>query len=169
MTPPTEPGTAGLSRDEIIARNLEVVEAHFHNETPENIAEAVAAYTDDLVWDGPGRGIRYHTTEDALAGYHDIFASLTVHSITSLRRFATEQFVFDDCIYDATYTGDRMTNFPHPPGTRVSIRLAHVFEMREGKIAREIAYEIIRNAEDTHLVNDFIPDGATVERFPVQG
>lgn len=156
---------AALTRDEIIARNIEVVEAHFHNETPEGIEKAVAAYTDDIVWEGPGRGLVYHSTEEALAGYHDIFASLKVHSITSLRRFATEEFVFDDCIYDATYVGDRMQNFPYPPGTRVSIRLAHVFEMRDGKIAKEIAYEIIRRADDQHLINDYIPEGSPVEVF----
>ncbi|GAA5129319.1 nuclear transport factor 2 family protein [Pseudonocardia adelaidensis] len=158
---------AELTREQVIARNLEVVEAHFHNETPENVEKAVAAYTDDIVWEGPGRGLVLHSTEEALAGYRDIFASLKVHSITSLRRFATEQFVFDDCIYDATYVEDRMQNFPFPPGTRVSLRLAHVFEMRDGKIAKEIAYEIIRRADDADLVNDYVPEGSAVETVDV--
>lgn len=156
---------SALSREETIARNLEAVEAHFHNETPENIDKAVALYADDIVWEGPARGLVHLTTEDALEGYHGIFSSLHVHSVTSLRRFATEQFVFDDCIYDATYVRDKMENFPYPAGTRVSIRLAHVFEMQDGKIVKEIAYEIIRRAADTHLVNDYIPEGAQVSVF----
>ena len=156
---------AEMIREEVVARNLEVVEAHFHNETPDNIRTAVAAYTEDIVWEGPARGLVHRSTTDALDGYYDIFKSLQVHSITSLRRFATEDFVFDDCIYDATYVRDKMENFPYPAGTRVSIRLAHVFEMRDGKIAKEIAYEIIRRFDDSHLVNDFIPDGSPVEYF----
>jgi len=165
MTLSESTAASSLSREEIIARNIEAVEAHFHNETPENIQKAVALYTDDIVWEGPARGLVHRTTEDALDGYRGIFSSLQVHSVTSLRRFATEEFVFDDCIYDATYARDKMENFPYPAGTRVSIRLAHVFEMRDGKIAKEIAYEIIRRTVDTHLVNDYVPDDATVTVF----
>ena len=45
-----------LTRDEVIARNLAVVEAHFHNENPERIDAALRLYTDDIVWEGPSRG-----------------------------------------------------------------------------------------------------------------
>ena len=38
-------------RDDIIARNLAAVEQHFHNETPETIDQAIAVYTDDIVWE----------------------------------------------------------------------------------------------------------------------
>ena len=99
---------AQLSGEEIIRRNLEVVEAHFHNETPDKIHEAVALYTDDIVWEGPARGLVFHSAEDALAGYHDIFSSLRILSHTQLRRFATEDVVFDDCIYECEYVEDHM-------------------------------------------------------------
>lgn len=154
----------GLSREEIIARNIAAVEDHFHNETPENVAKAVALYTDDIVWEGPGRGLVFYASEDALAGYHDIFSSLKIIKHTHLRRFATEDFVFDDCIYEAEYVEDHMKNFPFPKGTTVSMRLAHVFEMRDGKIAKEIAYEIIRRKGDPND-NDYIPPGAPVQVF----
>ena len=153
-----------MDREEIIRRNLAAVEAHFHNETPDNVEKAVALYTDDISWESPSRGLVLRTAEDALAGYHDIFASLKMDSHTHLRRFATEDFVFDDCIYHGTYVADHMKNFPFPVGTRVSLRLAHVFEMRDGKIAREIAYEVFRRAGDVNDV-DNIPDDAPVQIF----
>ena len=40
-----------------------------------------------------------------------------------------------------TLTGDGMANAPYPPGTRVELRLLHVFEMRAGRIARETVFE----------------------------
>jgi ketosteroid isomerase-like protein len=155
---------AQLSGEEIIRRNLEVVEAHFHNETPDKIHEAVALYTDDIVWEGPARGLVFHSAEDALAGYHDIFSSLRILSHTQLRRFATEDAVFDDCIYECEYVEDHMENFPFPKGTKVRMRLAHIFEMRDGKIAKEIAYEIIRRVGDPNDRDD-IPEGSSVTVF----
>jgi ketosteroid isomerase-like protein len=155
-----------LTRDEVIARNLAVVEAHFHDENPERIDEALRLYTDDIVWEGPSRGQVYLDAATVRRSYLDIFATIKVHKLVTLRRFATERFVFDDQISDETIVGDpaRMPNLPFPTGTRMSTRLTHVFEMRDGRIAREIAYEIWRrrgSPED----NDLIPPGARVVCF----
>ena len=46
-----------LTREQIIARNLRVVDAHFHNETPESVDKAIALYDDDIVWEAPMRGV----------------------------------------------------------------------------------------------------------------
>jgi ketosteroid isomerase-like protein len=155
-----------LSREQVIARNLAVVEAHFHNEHPDRIDEALRLYTDDIVWEGPSRGQVYLDAATVRRSYLDIFATIKVHKFVTLRRFATEQYVFDDQISDETIVGDpaRMPNLPYPRGTRMSTRLTHLFEMRDGRIAREIAYEIWRrrgSPED----NDLIPAGATVVSF----
>ena len=45
------------TRDDVIARNLAAVADHFANENPDGIARVIAAYTDDIVWEGPARGI----------------------------------------------------------------------------------------------------------------
>jgi hypothetical protein len=37
--------------------------------------------------------------------------------------------------------GDGVENAPVPVGTEVEIRLLHIFEMREGKISRELVFE----------------------------
>jgi hypothetical protein len=57
-----------------------------------------------------------------------------------------------------------MPNLDFPKGTRISMRLVHLFEMDGGKIAREIAYEMSREYKSPRD-NDFIPDGAIVEEF----
>ncbi|MGW5110619.1 nuclear transport factor 2 family protein [Nocardia sp. NPDC004123] len=153
-----------LTRDEVIARNLEAVQAHFHNENPDDVDKAIALYTDDIVWEAPSRGQVYLTADDVKESYKGIFKTLVYDKTISLRRFATEEFVFDDQIAHVTVTGNEMPNLPYPLGTKMSVRLVHCFQMRDGKIAREIAYEMWReigSAED----HDSIPDGAKVEIF----
>jgi hypothetical protein len=153
-----------LTRDEIIARNIQAVEAHFHNENPEGVDNAIALYTDDISWEAPSRGIVLRGGAEVKASYLDIFKSVHFHKQTSLRRFATEDVVFDDQIIDLTVTADLMPNLPFKKGARLSVRLAHIFEMRDGKIAKEIAYEIWREKGSPEDI-DRIPDGARVTVF----
>ncbi|MDX6739576.1 nuclear transport factor 2 family protein [Actinocorallia sp. A-T 12471] len=154
-----------LTREEIIKRNIEAVDQHFHNENAEGIDLAVGVYTDDIIWEVPARGLVHRDRETVKAEYLKIFDSMKVHKITNLHRFATEDWVFDDSIFDFTVTGDGFHNCPFPAGTRVSVRLVHAFELRDGKICRENGYEIWRRAEDTHLVRDDIPADAVVQEF----
>jgi ketosteroid isomerase-like protein len=163
MTVHTDANTT--TRDDIVARNLAAVEQHFHNETAEKIDLAIAVYTDDIVWEVPARGLILRDREEVKREYLRIFDSMVIHKITGLRRFATEDWVFDDSIFEFTITGDGFRNCPFPPGSEVSVRLTHCFEMRDGKVCREIGYEIWRLAADDNVVNDAIPDAVTVETF----
>ena len=160
MTAQTE-----TSRDGLIARNLAAVETHFHNETPETIDAAIGVYTEDIVWEVPARGLVLRSIEDVKQEYLKIFGSMTIHKITNLHRFATEEWVFDDSIFEWTMTGDGFRNAPFPVGTTCSIRLLHAFQMRDGLICREHGYEIWRDINDTVRVNDDIPADARVEVF----
>ncbi len=154
-----------LTREEIIARNLATVEAHFHNENAELVDKAVALYSDDISWEAPARGQIYRDAETVKRQYLNIFATSKYHKIIPLRRFATEQFVFDDEVHEVTVVNDTlMPNLPYREGTRMSVRLAHVFEMKDGKIAREIVYEIFREA-GSNRDHDVIPEDAEVEYF----
>jgi ketosteroid isomerase-like protein len=153
-----------LTRDEVIARNLAAVEAHFHNENPDDVDKAIALYTDDITWEAPSRGMVYTDPADVRAAYMDIFKTLVYDKTIALRRFATEDFVFDDQIAHVTVVGDKMPNLPFPLGTKLSVRLVHCFQMRDGKIAREIAYETWRE-RDSAIDQDSIPNDAVVEVF----
>ena len=105
-----------LTRDEIIARNLEAVEVHFHNENVDSIDQAISVYTDDIVWEVPARGLVLRNVEDVKQEYLKIFGSMTIHKIINLHRFATEEWVFDDSIFEWTMTGDGFRNAPLPVG-----------------------------------------------------
>ena len=150
---------SALTREEIIERNLRVVEAHFHNENPEHVEEAIALYGENISWEAPTRGIVMDNPGDILEAYRGIFRTVAYRKVIPLRRFATEQFVFDDQIGHVTLVGDEMPNIPYPVGTELCVRLAHVFEMKDGKIVREIAYEMWRKEGAPNAV-DFIPAGA---------
>jgi hypothetical protein len=157
--------TSLMSRDEIIARNLRVVDAHFHNENPVLIDEALALYDTDIVWEAPFRGQVYTDPAEVKKAYLALFDTVNVNRATSLRRFATEQFVFDDQILDLTVVGDAMPNLGFSVGDRISMRLVHCFEMRNGRIAREIAYEMSREYAGPRD-KDEVPDGSPVQEFP---
>ncbi|MBS1696713.1 MAG: nuclear transport factor 2 family protein [Actinobacteria bacterium] len=154
-----------MTRDELIAHNLRVVEAHFHNETPESVDKAIALYGPNIVWEAPFRGMVYTDPAEIKEAYLAIFRTVHYNKTTTLRRYATETFVFDDQISDLTVVGDGMPNLGFTKGERISMRLVHLFEMANGKIVREIAYEMSREHKSPRD-NDFIPADAIVEEFP---
>lgn len=137
-----------LSRDDIIARNLATIADHFANENPDGIARAIEGYTDDIMWEAPARGVVIRDKDEVRKAYMRLFQSMDVHTVTHLYRFATEEWVFDDSIIDFTLTDDGFPNCPYQPGTRVSMRLVHAFQLRDGKICRENGYEIWRRADN---------------------
>ena len=152
----TVPDSA-LTREEIVARNIRVVEAHFHNEAPDTIEKAMALYADTISWEAPTRGIVEKDPKKVLEAYKGIFRTVQYRSFIPLRRFATEKYVFDDQIAHVRVVGNEMPNLPFPMGTEMSVRLAHVFEMKDGKITREIAYEMWRKEGAPNAVDEIPP------------
>jgi len=154
-----------VSKDELIAHNLEVVEAHFHNENPESVDKALALYAPNIVWEAPFRGLVYTDPRDVKDAYMAIFRTVRYNKTTTLRRYATENFVFDDQIADLTVVGDEMPNLGFKKGDRISMRLVHLFELENGKITREIAYEMSREYNGPRDI-DAIPENAVVVEHP---
>jgi hypothetical protein len=74
--------------------------------------------------------------------YRKIFSSIKDVEFRNLDRFATEDRVVDDSILSFTITKEGF--LPFPVGQKVEMRLAHIFEMRGGKICKEIAFEMPR-------------------------
>jgi ketosteroid isomerase-like protein len=161
---PFTPDSA-LTREEIEQRNLEVVAAHFHNENPDDIDKAIALYAPDISWEGPNRGLVYTDAQEVKDAYLGIFRTLVFRKMTNLRRFAAGNFVFDDLIAEVDVVGNEMPNLPFGVGTTMNVRLVHCFELRDGQITREIAYEMWRE-KDGQLDHDAIPVGAAVTEFP---
>lgn len=152
---------SALTHDQIVARNIKVVEAHFHNETPDLVEQAIALYAEDISWEAPTRGVVMTGRDEILEAYRGIFRTVRYRKVIPLRRFGNERFVFDDQIGFVTIVGDEMPNLPYPVGSELSVRLSHVFEMRDGKIVREIAYEMWREEGAPNAI-DFVPPDAKV-------
>jgi ketosteroid isomerase-like protein len=128
-------------RQEMIAANLATVEAHFHSEAANEVEQALELFTEDVVWESPVRKLIFHGKEAAGENYRKMFSSFKVEGFSTLQRFATEDRVVDDSIITVVLAGDGVENAPAPVGSKVEIRLLHVFEMREGKISRELVFE----------------------------
>ena len=65
------------------------------------------------------------------------FSSTARHA--SKDRFATEDRVVDDSV--VTFEVAKEGFVPFPVGTKCEMRLTHIFEMRDGKISKEIGIE----------------------------
>ena len=122
-----------------IAANLAAVEAHFSSEATGRIDDAVALYTDDVVWEAPSRNLVIEGKEAVAANYREIFSVLKNVEFNTKDRFATEDRVVDDSV--VTFEVAKEGFVPFPVGTRCEMRLTHIFEMRDGKISKEIGIE----------------------------
>jgi steroid delta-isomerase-like uncharacterized protein len=120
---------------------MAIVQAHFDAEDSGRIEPALDLYTDDVVWEGPARKVRLHGKADVAANYNSMFRSMSDVEIRTHQRFASTEGVVDEATMKFPLTGDRLANAPLAPGNEVSMRVVHIFGIRDGKIARESVYE----------------------------
>ena len=146
------PEVERMTREEIIEANLAAVEAHFHSEAVNEVEKALELYTDDIVWESPARALVFRGREATGEMYRRMFDSFQVEEFRCLDRFATEDRVVDDSVARVVLAGDGVENAPAPVGSRVEIRLLHVFEMRAGRISRELVFESWRVVEEAAAV-----------------
>ena len=128
---------------EIIAVNLAAVDNHFHSEATNEVEAALETFTDDIVWEAPApNGLnRIFKGKEAVAkNYRALFASMRDVKFHFLQRFATEDRVVDDSIVTFEVAKDGYWHFP--AGSKIYMRLVHIFEMCDGKISREIVFDM---------------------------
>jgi len=128
-----------------IAENLAAVEAHFHSEAENEVTSALRLYTDDIVWEAPalnGLDRAYSGKEAVAENYRQLWASMRDVKFTLLQRFATDDRVVDDSLVTFEVIRDGYWHFP--VGSKVEMRLVHIFEMRDGKISREQVFDMGR-------------------------
>lgn len=129
-----------------IERNLETVDRHIQGEA-RDVDSILDLYTDDVVLEVPGRGLRFEGREAIRANYLAMWPSMAEVELEPLERFATEDRVVDDMRVRMRLVGPGMVNAPLPIGTRVELRLVHHFSMRDGLIAREQVFEMWRDRD----------------------
>jgi ketosteroid isomerase-like protein len=132
-----------------IEHNLGVVEQHIQGEA-RDVDSILDLYTDDIVFEVPGRGLRLHGRDAVRENYLAMWPAMADVELLPLERFATEDRVVDDMIVRMRLVGPGMVNAPLPVGSRVELRLVHHFAMRDGRIAREQVFEIWRALEEPH-------------------
>jgi ketosteroid isomerase-like protein len=128
-----------------IAKNLAAVEKHFHSEALNEVEAALELFTDDIVWEAPapnGLNRSFSGKEAAARNYRELFASMRDVRFQFLQRFATEDRVVDDSIVKFEVAKDGYWHFP--VGSQIEMRLVHIFEIRDGKISREIVFDMGR-------------------------
>ena len=134
-----------MKKDQI-AQNLAAVENHFHSEALSDINAALETFTDDVIWEAPApNGLnRSFTGKEAVSrNYQELWASMRNVNFQALQRFATEDRVVDDS--NVTFEVAKDGYWYFPVGSKVEMRLVHIFEMRDGKIAREIVFDMGRS------------------------
>jgi ketosteroid isomerase-like protein len=126
-------------------QNLKAIENHFHSEALSDVAAALETFTDDVVWEAPApNGLnRSFTGKEAVGeNYRQLWASMRNVKFQPLQRFATEDRVVDDSMVTFEVAKDGYWHFPL--GSKIEMRLVHIFEMRDGKIARELVFDMGR-------------------------
>jgi ketosteroid isomerase-like protein len=130
-----------------VARNLACVEKHFHSEATNEVEAALGLYTEDIVWEAPalnGLDRRFSGMDAVAKNYRELFSSMRNVHFTGLQRFATEDRVVDDSM--VTFEIARTGYWPWALNEKIEMRLVHIFEMRDGKISKELVYDMGRPA-----------------------
>ena len=136
-------GSVNKAYQNRVEKNLAAVENHFHSEGLSDVEKALETFTDDVVWDAPapnGLNRSFSGKEAAGNNYRRLWGAMRNAKFQTVQRFATEDRVVDDSILTFEVAKDGYFHFP--VGTRVEMRLVHIFEMRDGKISKEIVFDM---------------------------
>jgi steroid delta-isomerase-like uncharacterized protein len=124
--------TSTLARDAIDR----IIEEHFRQEAEGDVAGTLRTFTDDVVHDVVGDPLgELHGRGAAGERYGHLFANVKGEHTDVKHRLYGADFVVDDKIWTARVVGQFM-GIPGR-GRRISIRVLHVFEFRDGLISRE--------------------------------
>ncbi len=114
----------------------ELIEAHIKAESAGDTAGAVAVYTDDVEHDVVGSPTGPLQGRDAAQGFYEF---LTQNVVTE-KMVPTHSYYGDDfCVIEHDATGTVPGEFLDVPGhgKRITFRILHVWEFRDGRISRE--------------------------------
>jgi len=113
-----------------------IVSAHLKAEGLGDIDGTVAVYTDDIEHDAVGfPGSPRHGKDGAREFYEHLTANLRAEEEVVLHRYVTGDAMVLEQLMTATIIGS-MLGIPGN-GRRISFRILHVFEFRDGLISRE--------------------------------
>jgi uncharacterized protein len=124
--------TTSLTREAIDR----IIDEHFRQEAEGDVEGTLKTLTDDVVHDVVGDPAgELHGPGAVARRYGHLFSNVRGERADVKHRLYGEDFVVDDKIWTARVTGEFMGIPGH--GRRISIRVLHVFEFRDGLISRE--------------------------------
>lgn len=124
--------TVSLTREAIDR----ILQDHFQQEADGDVEGTLQTLTDDVVHDVVGDlAGELHGPAAVGQRYGHLFSNVKGEHADVKHRLYGDNFVVDDKIWTARVVGEFMGIPGH--GRRISIRVLHVFEFRDGRISRE--------------------------------
>ena len=117
---------------------MDIIERHFAAENAHDVAATLETYTDDIVWDDVTHPLCPVQGKQAAAEiYTGILDSIPDLQLESIRRFSADDgnVVVDESLLSGHVHGS--WSGIDGGGAPVRVRILHVFDLRDGLIARE--------------------------------
>jgi ketosteroid isomerase-like protein len=114
-----------------------IVNEHFGYEATDDVAGVMASLTEDAEHEVIPSPVGALSDRAKIQAYYEsIFGDLKGESVTPVRRLYGDDFVVDETMWHGRVEDGRPF-LCDGKGGRVSFRLLHVFEVRDGRIRRE--------------------------------
>lgn len=114
----------------------QLIERHLKAEFSGDAAGCVAMYTNDVVHDVVGWPTGpMHGKESAKSWYEQLVKDITTQEMTPVHRYYGTDFAVIEHMWNGAVPGSFLGIPGH--GRRISFRLLHVWEFRDGCISRE--------------------------------
>src|SRR6266849_9519777 len=132
---------------------LAVIDRHFAAENAHDVEATLATYTEDIVWDDVTHpGSPFRGKQAVAEAYGGILQAIPDLNLRSVLRFQCGEHVVDESMLSGHVVGEFAGIAGG--GAPVSFRLLHVFDLRDGLIARENAWfdsaAVVRQVEAFH-------------------
>jgi steroid delta-isomerase-like uncharacterized protein len=115
---------------------MDIIDRHFAAENDHDVEGTLATYTDDVVWDDVTHPLCPVQGKDAAGAiYTSILDAIPDLHLESVRRFGVGDHVVDEAILTGHVQGQWAG--VDGDGAPVRVRILHVFDLRDGLIARE--------------------------------
>ena len=136
---------------------LAVIDRHFAAENAHDVEATLATYTEDIVWDDVTHpGSPFRGKQAVAEAYGGILRAIPDLNLRSVLRFQCGEHVVDESMLSGHVVGEFAGIAGG--GAPVSFRLLHVFDLRDGLIARENAWfdsaAVVRQVERFRLSSD---------------
>jgi steroid delta-isomerase-like uncharacterized protein len=115
---------------------MDIIDRHFAAENAHDVPGTLATYTDDIVWDDVTHPLCPVSGKEATAGiYSGIIDAIPDINLRTVRRLNFGTHVLDESILTGHVRG--IFAGVSGEGAPVKFRILHVFDIRDGLIARE--------------------------------